>query len=40
MGDRYLRKVLVQGACCALGHGKGHNDALPLDGRNAPAQDR
>jgi transposase len=28
MGDRYLRKVLVQGAWCALGRRKGHNDAL------------
>ena len=28
MGDRYLRKLLVQGACSALGHCKGHNDAL------------
>ena len=28
MGDRYLRKLLVQGACSALGHRKGHNDAL------------
>ena len=23
-----LRKLLVQGACSALGHRKGHNDAL------------
>ena len=29
MGDRYLRKLsLVVGACSALGHRKGHNDAL------------
>jgi transposase len=28
MGDRYLRKLLVQGACSALGHRKGHYDAL------------
>ena len=28
MGDRYLRKLLVQGACSALGHRKGRNDAL------------
>ena len=28
MCDRYLRKLLVQGACSALGHRKGHNDAL------------
>ena len=28
MGDRYLRKLLVQGACSALGHRKGHSDAL------------
>ena len=41
MGDRYLRKLLVQGACSALGHRKGHNDALaPLGERNARAQDR
>ena len=28
MGDRYLRKLLVLGACSALGPRKGHNDAL------------
>ena len=28
MGDRYLRKLLVVGACAALVHRKGHNDAL------------
>ena len=28
MGDRYLRKLLVVGACAALCHRKGHNDAL------------
>jgi hypothetical protein len=28
MGDRYLPKLLVQGACSALGYRKGHNDAL------------
>jgi transposase len=28
MGDRYLRKLLVQGACSALAARKGHNDAL------------
>ena len=28
MGDRYLRKLLVVGACAALSHRKGHNDAL------------
>jgi transposase len=28
MGDRYLRKLLVVGACSALGARKGHNDAL------------
>jgi transposase len=27
MGDRYLRKLLVVGACAALVHRKGHNDA-------------
>ena len=27
-GDRYLRKLLVVGACAALSHRKGHNDAL------------
>lgn len=28
MGDRYLRKLLVVGACATLGHRKGHDDAL------------
>jgi transposase len=28
MGDRYLRKLLVVGACAALRHRKGHCDAL------------
>jgi transposase len=28
MGDRYLRKLLVVGACAALIHRKGHNDPL------------
>jgi len=28
MGDRYLRKLLVVGACAVLIHRKGHNDAL------------
>jgi transposase len=28
MGDRYLRKLLVVGACSVLGHRKGHSDAL------------
>jgi transposase len=28
MGDRYLRKLLVVGACATLIHRKGHNDAL------------
>jgi transposase len=28
MGDRYLRKLLVVGACAALVRRKGHNDAL------------
>ncbi len=28
MGDHYLRKLLVVGACAVLGHRKGHNDAL------------
>lgn len=28
MGDRYLRKLLVVGACSTLSHRKGHNDAL------------
>jgi hypothetical protein len=30
MGDRYLRKRLVVGACATLRHRKGHNDALRL----------
>ena len=30
MGDRYLRKLLVVGACATLHHRKGHNDALRL----------
>jgi transposase len=28
MGDHYLRKLLVVGACATLSHRKGHNDAL------------
>jgi transposase len=28
MGDRYLRKLLVVGACAVLCHRKGHDDAL------------
>ena len=28
MGDRYLRKLLVVGACATLCHRQGHNDAL------------
>src|SRR5271166_2536758 len=28
MGDRYLRKLLVVGACATLSHREGHNDAL------------
>ena len=28
MGDRYLRKLLVVGACAMISHRKGHNDAL------------
>ncbi len=28
MGDRYLRKLLVVGACATLSHRHGHNDAL------------
>ena len=28
MGDRYLRKLLVVGACATLWHRRGHNDAL------------
>ena len=30
MGDRYLRKLLVVGACATLRHRLGHNDALRL----------
>jgi transposase len=30
MGDRYLRKLLVVGACATLSHRAGHNDALRL----------
>ncbi len=30
MGDRYLRKLLVVGACATLRHRRGHNDALRL----------
>ena len=30
MGDRYLRKLLVVGACAAIRHRAGHNDALRL----------
>jgi transposase len=30
MGDRYLRKLLVVGACATLCHRKGHNDALRM----------
>ena len=30
MGDRYLRKFLVVGACATLRHRRGHNDALRL----------
>ena len=30
MGDRYLRKLLVVGACATLAHRKGHDDALRL----------
>jgi transposase len=28
MGDRYLRKLLVVGACATLRHRQGHNDVL------------
>jgi len=28
MGDRYLRKLLVVGACAVIRHREGHNDAL------------
>ena len=30
MGDRYLRKLLVLGACATLRHRRGHSDALRL----------
>ena len=30
MGDRYLRKLLVVGACATLRHRRGHCDALRL----------
>jgi transposase len=30
MGDRYLRKLLVVGACATLRHRRGHSDALRL----------
>jgi transposase len=30
MGDRYLRKLLVVGACATLRHRQGHSDALRL----------
>ena len=30
MGDRYLRKLPVIGACATLRHRKGHNDAMRL----------
>ena len=30
MGDRYLRKLLVVGACAVIYHREGHNDALRL----------
>ena len=30
MGDRYLRKLLVVGACATLIHRKGHHDALRI----------
>jgi transposase len=40
MGDRYLRKLLVIGACATLRHRRGHNDALRLWARDARAQDR
>jgi hypothetical protein len=29
-GDRYLRKLLVVGACATLPHRRGHSDALRL----------
>ena len=28
MGDRYLRKLLVVGACAVIRHREGHNDVL------------
>jgi hypothetical protein len=30
MRERYLRKLLVAGACATLRHRNGHNDALRL----------
>ena len=30
MGDRYLRKILVIGACATLRHRRGHSDTLRL----------
>ena len=30
LGDRYLRKLLVIGACATLRHRKGHNDGMRL----------
>jgi transposase len=30
MGDRYLRKLLVVGACATLRHRRGNNDAMRL----------
>src|SRR6202044_360080 len=30
MGDRFLRKLLVVGACATLRHRRGHSDALRL----------
>ena len=30
MGDRYLRKLLVVGACATLRHRRGHSDAMRL----------
>jgi hypothetical protein len=30
MGDRYLRKLLVVGACATLRHRRGHSDASRL----------
>ena len=40
MGDRYLRKLLVMGACATLRHRKGHNDAMRLwASADARAQD-